>query len=63
MKLAAAYPIRLICQVLDYPPSSYYYQPEESDKAGINIFSLCQPDLLHSTWRVVRHRKAFEHSG
>jgi putative transposase len=35
MKLAAVYPIRLICQVLDYPRSSYYYQPSESDDAQI----------------------------
>jgi len=35
MKLAAAYPIRLICQVLDYPRSSYYYQPREGDEAEI----------------------------
>jgi transposase InsO family protein len=35
MKLASTYPIRLICQVLDYPRSSYYYQPGESDDAQI----------------------------
>jgi transposase InsO family protein len=35
MELASAYPIRLICQVLDYPRSSYYYQPSESDDAQI----------------------------
>ena len=35
MKLAAAYPIRLICQVLGYPRSSYYYQPSEGDEAEI----------------------------
>jgi len=31
MQLALAYPIRLICQVLGYPRSSYYYQPSEGD--------------------------------
>ena len=35
MKLAAVYPIRLICQVLGYPRSSYYYQPSEGDEAEI----------------------------
>lgn len=32
MKLAPTYPVNLICQVLDYPRSSYYYQPKELDE-------------------------------
>ena len=35
MKLAAVYPIHLICQVLGYPRSSYYYQPSAGDDAEI----------------------------
>jgi hypothetical protein len=35
MKLASAYPIQLICQVLGYPRSSYYYQPSAGDDAEI----------------------------
>jgi len=35
MKLAAVYPIHLICQVLGYPRSSYYYRPREGDDAEI----------------------------
>ena len=33
--MASTYPIRLICQVLGYPRSSYYYQPGEGDDAEI----------------------------
>lgn len=35
MRLASAYPIHRICQVLDYPRSSYYYRPSERDDAEI----------------------------
>lgn len=35
MKLASVYPIHLICQVLGYPRSSYYYQPSAGDDAEI----------------------------
>ena len=35
MKLVSAYPIHLICQVLGYPRSSYYYRSSEGDDAEI----------------------------
>ena len=35
MKLVSAYPIQLICQVLGYPRSSYYYQSIEGDDPEI----------------------------
>ena len=30
--LASAYPVRLLCAVLDIAPSSYYYQPQAGDE-------------------------------
>jgi transposase InsO family protein len=35
MNLASTYPIRLICQVMGYPRSSYYYQSGEGNDAEI----------------------------
>lgn len=35
MKLAAEYPVSVICQVLDYPRSSYYYQPKERNDVQV----------------------------
>ena len=33
MKLAAEYPVSLVCRLLDLPRSSYYYQaPERSEE-------------------------------
>ena len=31
MKLAESHPVSVVCQVLDYPRSSYYYQPKGRD--------------------------------
>ena len=31
MRLAAEYPVSLVCETLDYPRSSYYYQAREPD--------------------------------
>ncbi len=31
MKLAATYPVSVVCEVLGYPRSSYYYQPQSTD--------------------------------
>ena len=31
MRLAAEYPVSLVCETLDYPCSSYYYQAREPD--------------------------------
>ena len=34
-KLATKYPVRLICAVLDFPRSSYYYQPSPRDDEAL----------------------------
>lgn len=35
MRLAPEYPVKLICQVLDWPRSSYYYRPKVPDDAEL----------------------------
>lgn len=35
MKLAALYPVTILCAVLDYPRSSYYYQPQPPDDTAL----------------------------
>ena len=35
MWLTEEYPVRVICQVVRYPRSSYYYQPRERDEKGL----------------------------
>ena len=33
--LAQTYPVTMVCQVLDLPRSSYYYQPVERDESDL----------------------------
>lgn len=35
VKRAARYPVNLICQMWDFPHSSYYYQPKERDEEAL----------------------------
>jgi putative transposase len=35
MKLSDAYPLRLVCDIVDLPPSSCYYQPQPRDDASL----------------------------
>ena len=57
MKLASAYPISLICQVLDYPRSSYYYQPREGDEAEIETAI----DQVAESWPKYGYRRLTVH--
>lgn len=34
-KLAQTFPVTLVCQVLDLPRSSYYYQPVERNEGDL----------------------------
>lgn len=36
-KLAAEYPVQVVCQVLDFPRSSYYYQPHPRDDEALKV--------------------------
>jgi transposase InsO family protein len=36
-KLAAEYPVQVLCQVLDFPRSSYYYQPHPRDDETLKV--------------------------
>jgi transposase InsO family protein len=36
-QLAAEYPVRVICQVLDVPRSSYYYRPQRRDDEALKV--------------------------
>jgi len=36
-KLAAEYPVQVLCQVLDFPRSSYYYQPHPRDDEALKV--------------------------
>ena len=36
-KLATVYPVQLICTVLDFPRSSYYYQPHPRDDEALKV--------------------------
>lgn len=33
--LAADYPVQMLCEVVDLPPSTYYYQPHKSDELDL----------------------------
>lgn len=35
--LGQQYPVRLVCRVLDYAPSSYYYQAQPRDEAALKV--------------------------
>jgi hypothetical protein len=35
MRLAAEYPVSLVCGILEYPRSSYYYQAREPDDPAL----------------------------
>jgi transposase InsO family protein len=36
-KLAAEYPVQVVCHVLDFPRSSYYYQPHPRDDEALKV--------------------------
>ena len=36
-KLAAEYPVQVLCQVLDFPRSSFYYQPHPRDDEALKV--------------------------
>jgi putative transposase len=36
-KLAAEYPVQVVCQVLDFPRSSFYYQPHPRDDEALKV--------------------------
>jgi putative transposase len=36
-KLAAEYPVQVVCHVLDFPRSSYYYQPHPRDNEALKV--------------------------
>jgi hypothetical protein len=40
MRLAAEYPVSLVCRILEYPRSSYYYQAREPDDRALQEASL-----------------------
>jgi len=44
-ELSPTYPVRLLCEVLDVSPSSYYYQAQGQD--DLQVLSLIEGILLH----------------
>jgi len=59
--LGQAYPVRLVCRVLDYAPSSYYYQAQPRDEAALKVAltALAEPWPTHgSRWLTHYLRRA-----
>ena len=68
-KLAAEYPVQLLCEVVDVPPSTYYYQSQRQDdldlRAAMETIAVAHPrygsrrlteELQRGGWQVNRKR-------
>ena len=53
MRLAAEYPVSLVCRILEYPRSSYYYQAREPDDRALQE-ALTQ---VAATWPTYGYRR------
>jgi transposase InsO family protein len=59
MSLAEHYPIRLVCEVLDYPRSSFYYMEAPADAAETELRAALQ--RLAAQWPTYGYRRLTAH--